>query len=291
MKKRTTIYRSKTWLLIAPGSIVLFLFVVLPLLWIGRISFNENAAAGFMIPGFTFENYLRFLFDPWYLRHVLWFSLIFAVSATFSSIAIAYPIAITISRLNGWLKQLLITLTLAPLLIGMVSLVYGWIVLLRTNGLLNSLTMNLGLHDAPIRYMYTNKAVFILLVYIGIPYIVLTVLDTLSRIDQRLYEAAMNVGSPPSVIFYRITLPLSMPGLYAGLVVVFAMHFSAFAVPLMVGAPQTNMIGLLAFRQAMELNNLPFGAAVSIVMVLASIVVLVVFTTGMRRTFLRRLGV
>lgn len=277
-------------LLIVPAVLALVLFVIVPLLWIVRISFYEQVDGAYMASAFVLDNYLRFLGDIWYLRHVLWLSVKVAVTATALTIVMAYPIALYAARSSGRLRQVLYTLVLSPVLIGLVSLSFGWIVIFRGGGLLNSFTMWIGLTDQPVRYLYSMRAVFVLLVYIGIPYIVLSLLDNLERIEPQQIEAATNAGANRWQTFRRITLPLTLPGLYAGSLVVFALNFSAFSVPLMVGSPQTNLIGLVVYRQAMRLNNLPFAAAMSVIMVLSSVIILLVYSRLMFRIYLRRLG-
>lgn len=279
--------RPAAALLLAPGVVALVVFVVLPILWILRISWYQNIEGGYMTPAWVIENYVRFLGSGWYLRNVLWFSIEIAVLTTAVAALCAYPLALYIARARGLAKNILLTMTLAPLLIGLVSLVYGWIVIFRGHGLLNMLTMALGVTDHPIQYMYNIRGVVILLVYLGVPYIVLTLLDSLERIDNSLIEAALNTGASEWRCFTRIVFPLTMPGLYAGTVVVFVLNFSAFAVPLMVGSTDTNMIGLIIYRQAMELNNLPFAAGVSVIMIVTSMLVLVLFAALIQRRFFR----
>ena len=283
--------RKNTYaLLILPGVTGLLVFVVFPIIWILRISFYENVEGGHMTSAWVVDSYVRFLGSAWYLKNVLWFSVEIAVLTTALAVILAYPLALYIVRSRGRWKQILLTLTLSPLLIGLVSLVYGWIVIFRGGGLLNGFTMWLGLTDHPVKYMYSIKGVVILLIYIGIPYVVLTLIDSLERIHPSLTEAAENAGANRWQSFSRIVFPLTVPGMYAGSLVVFVLNFSAFAVPLMVGSRETNMIGLVVYRQAMELNNMPFAAAISVVMMFASIVILFTYTRIVHRYFLQHLG-
>lgn len=276
--------------LLFPGFLLIFLFLVIPLAWIFRISFNEPVSGGYMKAAWILGNYKRFLFDSWYLKNVLWFSFQIAVFTTFIAVVLAYPLSLTIARCKGKLRQVLLTLTLSPLLIGMVCLIFGWIVIFRGHGLLNMFTMWLGITSEPIKYMYSMKGVNICLIYISIPYVVLSLLDSLSRINPSLEEAAMNVGANRWQTFYRIVLPLSIPGMYAGSLVVFALNFCAFAVPLMVGSERTSMIGLIIYNEAMQHSNMPFAAAMSVILMISSLLIMLIYGKVMNRYFFRRLG-
>ncbi|MET3792750.1 ABC transporter permease [Aquamicrobium terrae] len=267
--------------LLAPSFMLLLAFVILPLLWVARVSFNTTVDGAYMVSALTLENYTRFLGSPWYLVNTLWFSIRIAVLSTVISVALAYPMALYIARTSGAQKSILMTMVLSPLLIGLVTLVYGWIVIFRGGGLLNSLMIALRVYDEPVRYMWDLKGVVILLVYIGMPYIVLSLLDSIERINPSLVEAARNVGASPWTAFWKITFPLTMPGLHAGLIIVFSLNFAAFAVPLMVGANDTQMIGLVIYREALLNNDLPFASSLSVIMVAANALIL----TGMGFVF------
>jgi len=273
--------KSRVVSLLAPGVGLLVVFVVLPLLWVVRASFNRAVDGAYMVSAFTFENYVRFLGSPWYLVNTLWFSVRIAIVATVVAVLLGYPVALYIARTRGLQKSVLMTMVLSPLLIGLVTLVYGWIVIFRGGGLLNSLMIAMHVYDEPIRYMWDLKGVVILLVYIGMPYIVLSLLDSIERINPALVEAARNVGASPWKAFWKVTFPLTMPGLHAGLVIVFSLNFAAFAIPLMVGANDTQMIGLVIYREALLNNDLPFASALSVIMVAANALIL----TGMGFVF------
>ncbi|MDU0342555.1 ABC transporter permease [Bosea rubneri] len=268
-------------LLLAPAMVALLIFVVMPLLWVGRTSFNQGVDGAYMVSALTIDNYVRFLGSPWYLINTLWFSIRIAIIATAISVLLGYPVALYIAQTRGLQKSILMTMVLAPLLIGLVTLVYGWIVIFRGGGLLNSLMIAIGVYDEPVRYMWDLKGVIILLVYIGMPYIVLSLLDSIERINPSFVEAARNVGANRWRAFWSITFPLTLPGLYAGLVIVFTLNFSAFAVPLMVGANDTQMIGLVIYREALLNNDLPFASSLSVIMILANATIL----TGMAFLF------
>ena len=265
--RKSTVYAG---LLLAPAILVLVALLIIPLAWIVRVSFNEAVPGGSMIAAFTLENYMRFLGDTWYIQNVLLWTVWIAVGSTFITVVLAYPLALFISGAQGALRRILLTLVLSPLLIGIVSLVFGWIVLFRSGGLLNQLSMAIGVIREPIRYMYSTNGVVILLVYVGVPFIVLSLLDSMGRISSSLYEAATNAGANRWQTFLHVTLPLSAQGAFSGSIIVFALNFSAFSVALMVGSERTTMIGLVVYNQAVSDGNQPFASAIAIVMVAAS---------------------
>lgn len=261
-------------LLMAPAVLALGVFVVTPLVWVARTSLNKTVDGAYMVSALTMDNYIRFLGSSWYLTNTLWFSIRIAIVATAFSVLLGYPVALYIAQTRGLQKSILMTMVLAPLLIGLVTLVYGWIVIFRGGGLLNSLMIAIGVYDEPVRYMWDLKGVVILLVYIGMPYIVLSLLDSIERINPSFVEAARNVGANRWRAFWSISFPLTLPGLYAGLVIVFTLNFSAFAIPLMVGANDTQMIGLVIYREALLNNDLPFASSLSVIMILANTLIL-----------------
>ncbi|WP_454683308.1 ABC transporter permease [Ancylobacter moscoviensis] len=276
-------------LLLAPAALALTIFVILPLMWVVRTSFNHTVDGAYMVSAFTFENYTRFLGSGWYLVNTLWFSIRVAILTTAISVLLGYPVALYIAGTRGVQRNVLMTMVLSPLLIGLVTLVYGWIVIFRGGGLLNSLMIALRVYDEPVRYMWDLKGVVILLVYIGMPYIVLSLLDSIERINPSFVEAARNVGANRWRAFWSITFPLTMPGLYAGLVIVFTLNFSAFAVPLMVGATDTQMIGLVIYREALLNNDLPFASSLSVIMIAANATILLGMSFLFGKLILNRL--
>jgi len=274
---------------LSPALLVIVLFVGAPMLWVLRTSFNDMVDGAYMIETMTLKNYSRFLGSGWYLVNCLWFSLKIAILTTFISIVAGYPVALYIAKTRGLQRTFLTTLIMAPLLMGLVTLVYGWIVIFRGGGLLNSLMISLHIYDEPVKYMWDIKGVVILLVYIGMPYIILSLLDSIEKINPHLIEAARNVGAGRWRSFWQITFPLTLPGLYAGMVIVFALNFSAFAIPLMIGDTNTQMIGLVIYSEALLNNDLPFSSALSVIMITVNALILLGLSWIFGRIILRKL--
>jgi len=274
---------------LTPVLLVVVLFVGAPMLWVLRTSFNDMVDGAYMVEASTLKNYSRFLGSWWYIVNCLWFSIKIAVLTTFISIVAGYPVALYIAKTKGLQRTFLTTLIMAPLLIGLVTLVYGWIVIFRGGGLLNSLMIALHIYDEPVKYMWDIKGVVILLIYISTPYIVLSLLDSIEKINPYLVEAARNVGAGRARAFWQITFPLTLPGLYAGTVIIFALNFSAFAVPLMIGDTNTQMIGLVIYSEALLNNDLPFSSALSVIMIVVNALVLLGLSWIFSRLILRKL--
>jgi putative spermidine/putrescine transport system permease protein len=281
--------QARAFLLLAPALVLVTTFVLFPLGWITRISFNENIPGGYMRTAWILKNYTDVLGSLWYLKNMLWFSVYMTLIATVIATVLSYPIAIYIAKARGVEKNILVTLVLSPLLIGLVTLVYGWIVIFRGGGLLNSLMMTLRVYDEPVQYMWNNRGILILLVYVGMPYMIMSLLDSIERINPSLEEAARNVGASRWTTFWRVTFPLTTPGLYAGLLILLALTFAAFAVPLMVGPDDSQMIGLVIYREALFSNNLPKASSISIIMIATNAAMIMIIGFIFGRLFFRKL--
>ena len=277
--------------LLLPAIAFLALFYLIPLSWIIRVSFYTHVPGAYMVPAFTAQNYLRLVTDPWYIRNSLWLTLKVALISTLASVVLAYPPALLITRSTGKLRRFLLVSVLAPLLISMVCLIFGWIVMFRGHGLMNQVLLGLHLVREPVQWMYNTFGVTLALIYISIPYVVISLLDSLQRVDPSWEEAARNVGANGWQTFLKITLPLSIPGAVSGSMIALTLNICAFAVPLLLGGEKVPMAGLVAYYQALEVNNLPFGAAISVMLLLASLLVIFVFQKVLHALYLKRMEV
>jgi len=291
MKIKSNMIRKSCLFALLPNILIVTIFLVFPLVWIFRISFYEDIPGGYMKVAWILDNYKKFLLDAWYLKNVLWLTIKVAFLVTSCVVIVAYPLALAIAKVKGKLKQILLTMTLSPQLIGMVCLTFGWTILYRNHGLINQLTMAMGLTSEPIKYMYSLRGVIITMVYISVPYMVLNLLDGLSRINPSLEEAAMSVGANRIKTFAKIIFPMSFPGLYAGLLVSFSLNFAALTVPLMIGSQRTKLIGVYVYDQAMNIGNLPFGSSIAVILLVVSSCIGFLFTKIANRLFFKRLGV
>lgn len=288
-RRRPERHHGPWLLLILPAVAFLAVFYMIPISWVVRVSFYEQVPGVYMVPGFTLDHYRKLVTDVWYLKNALWLTLKIAVGSTLAALVLAYPPALLITRSRGRLRQLLITAILAPLLISMISLIFGWILLFRSHGLVNRLLLASGLVQHPIQWMYNPLGVTLALVYLSVPYVVLPLLDSLQRIDPSWEEAARNAGANGWQTFFRVTLPLSIPGAVSGLMIALTLNISAFAAPLLLGGERVPMAGLLAYQQALELNDMPMGSAISVMLLIASVLVVAIFQKAFEVLYLKRI--
>jgi len=253
------------WLLLGPNLLWLGLFLVLPLCLLFLISLKDYQSGRGIIDVWQIANYTRFLSDSFY-RQVLLDSLIIGVQVTLVCLVVGFPIAISLSRAQGWRRGLLYFAVLMPLLTSVVARTFGWMILLANNGFINRSLIALGLIDEPIRLMYSQQGVVIALAEVLLPFMVLALDAALLNISPSLYEAARNLGAGRARIFLRITLPLSAPGIVSGSLLVFTLAISAFVTPNLIGGGRVKVMPTIMYQQAMTVLNWPFGAAIAFIL-------------------------
>jgi spermidine/putrescine transport system permease protein len=245
-------------LLVAPGGLWLVAFFLLPLAVMLAYSVMSRGIYGGVTPGFTLEHYRRFL-DPLYLG-VLARTLRLSLLCTALCLVLGYPLAWVIARSGRW-KHVLLFLVVLPLWTSFLVRTYALIFLLRDGGLVNHALQTLGITDAPLTLLYTPGAVLAGLVYGHLPLMVLPLYAALERLDPALLEAAEVLGARPFARFRRVILPLSLPGVAAGAMLVFIPSLGAFLTPDLLGGAKQVMIGNLVQNQFGPARNWPFGAA------------------------------
>jgi putative spermidine/putrescine transport system permease protein len=264
------------YLLLAPNVLWLALFMVGPIVMLGTISLHGYQAGKGILDNWTLENYATFLGDEFY-RDILWRTLALGAMTTVGCLLLGFPLAFLLSRLRGVRRSILYFVLLLPLLTSAVVRTFGWMILLGNNGFINRTLIEVGLIDDPIRMMYSMTGIVIALVEVLLPFMVLALDAALLNIDSHLYEAAQNLGARRTRIFLRITLPLALPGIVSGSVLVFTLAVSAFVTPSLIGGPRVKLMATLIYQQSMGLLNWPFGGAIAFVM-LFTILALFVFT-------------
>lgn len=260
------------------------LFFVLPFLFVLKISLAEPQLAqppymalirefedGFMTLVVNFGNYQLLFEDSLYIN-ALWGSIKVAAISTLLAILVGYPMAYGIARAPTHWRLPLLMLIILPFWTSFLIRVYAWIGILKNNGLLNQFLMWLGVIDAPIDILYTQTAVYIGIVYSYLPFIVLPLYATLVRLDQSLLEAAADLGCPPVKQFLLITLPLSLPGLIAGSMLVFIPVMGEFVIPDLLGGPNTLMIGKLMWTEFFANKDWPLASALAAVLLVVLII-------------------
>ena len=262
--------------LISPANLYLFLFMVLPLLLVGGLSFLSRGTYGEVVFRFNISNYTR-LFDPLYGK-ILLYSLGVGIATTAFSILIGYPLAYYIARAPARQRSLLLFLILVPFWTNFIIRIYAWIMILRAGGFLDALLQWMHLTQKPLGLLYTPTAVMIGMVYEFLPFMVLPLYTSLEKIENSLLEAAADLGAPPWKVFLRVTLPLSVPGMIAGTILVFIPAMGMFVIPdLMVGA-KTILFGNVIRNQFLTARDWPFGAASSMLLMALTMIFTLYYT-------------
>ena len=247
-------------------------FIVLPLILILLYSFNGSESIAFDNFTFSLRNYQRF-FEPIYLK-MLGITLLIAFLATLGCLLIGYPVAYIISKMDENVASSLIFVFIMPMWINLLLRTYGWITLLGRNGVLNRFLVSLGMD--PIGIMYTPTAVVLGMIYEFLPFMVIQIYNALRKVDPKLIEAALDLGANRKTVFKKVTFPLSLPGVYTGIIMVFIPAISTFVVSNLLGGQKVYMIGNLIDQQFTFTGNWGFGSATAIILMLILILALAV---------------
>ncbi len=250
-------------------------FIVAPLLLVLVVSFMSRGIYGGIDFTFTLENYIR-LFDPLYLR-ILWISTLVGVFTTVICLVVGYPFAYIIARSSEKYRNILLMLIVIPFWTNSLIRTYAWIVLLRTEGVINTILLKIGLISEPLSMLYNSGAVLVGLAYTLFPFMVLPLYASIEKLDRSYLEAASDLGAKPWQAFIRVTLPLTMPGIVAGSLLVFVSAIALFFIPDLMGGSKTMLIGNLIKNQFLSARDWPFGSAVSIVTMLMTFVLVAIY--------------
>jgi putative spermidine/putrescine transport system permease protein len=261
-------------LLLAPLTLVLAGFFILPVLMMLPVSFREYAPGSGLVPGvWTLENYIRIVTDDYY-REVIWRTLGLGLFVTLACLLLGYPLAYLIARGPERWRVPLILLVVFPMLLNLVVRSFGWIALLANRGLVNNLLMQLGLIHAPLKLMYNLTGLMIGLTHIYLPFMVLMLVAAIRNVPRDVEAAAATLGSSRLHVFTSVTLPLSSPGILAGSILVFVLTISALVTPRMLGGPTYKVMATLIYDEFMQLLDWPSGSALSFTLTLMAIAVI-----------------
>ena len=275
--RRRPEYRTATLL---SGSLIWLVgFFLLPLAYLLAVSFAHRSPYGTIDWTLGVSNYGR-AFQPLYLE-VYWRSFWMALVTTTSCALLGYPVAYTLAlRVSKRWKTVLLMLVIIPFWTSFLIRTYAWMVILRSEGVINNLLLALHVIHEPLRLLYTPLAVMIGLVYGELPFMILPLYAVLQKFDPTLLEAAQDLGASRWSTFLRVTLPLSAPGLVAGSILVFIASVGAFVTPDLLGGARTMMVGNLIQNQFAVARDHPFGSAVAF---LLTFLVLVLVGVGLRK--------
>jgi spermidine/putrescine transport system permease protein len=248
------------WLLLLPLVVWALAFVVAPAAIMLIYSFAQRGTLGGVIYTFTLENYAG-VFDPVYLQIVIR-SIVYAAITTVLCLAIGYPVAYLIGRASERWRNLLLMAVMVPFWTSFLIRTYAWVTILKSEGLLNSLLMQAQLISEPLEMLYTPGAVVLGLVYTFLPFMILPIYSSVEKLEGSLIEAALDLGAGPLRAFSRVIVPLTSPGIAAGVLLVFVPALGIYAVNDILGGGRVDMIGNIIENQFKgNARNWPFGAA------------------------------
>lgn len=284
MPDQTLSMDRRPWLLLSPALVFITLLVVIPMGFVLVYSMYENVDLAVDVPAFQFGNWQELFTDSYYhtaIWKTLRLSLIVTVLAAVLGYIPAYVIAMTRYR-HKWLLLLLLIL---PFWISFIIRTLSWIHIFGNQGALNGLLGWLGLIDAPLSLMYTEFTVIVGFIHVFLPYMILNVYVSLEGIDRNLEPAARTLGATPWQAFREVTLPLSLPGLAAGSLLVFVLTGGSYVTPLILGGPSDFLFGNLVYDAVVTELNWPMGATLSfaLLVLLGSVVILYSRFMGMNQ--------
>jgi putative spermidine/putrescine transport system permease protein len=257
--------------LITPATLFVAIGLLIPILILFRYSLNAFVPGKFMVEALTIENYVRFFTDPFYLN-VLWRTLRVAFSTTLICLVLGFPLAYVLARMQSGWKNVIVMLVVLPLFVGNAVRAAGWMVAFGSKGFVNATLTGAGIINEPIQLMYTEFAVIVGIAAVNLPFMVLTLSSVIEGIDQAVEEAAFSLGAGPWAMFRRVLAPLAMPGILAGTILTFILAMNAYATPVLLGGPKFQTMGPLVYNQFAQQNNWPFGAAISFVLMAATLI-------------------
>jgi putative spermidine/putrescine transport system permease protein len=255
-----------------PLGAFFMLFFAAPLILLFFVSLYADTA----MTTFGLTQYAKFLLDPFSLK-VLGSTLWLGVEVTALCLLLGFPLAYVYLRVPGWAQGVLMLIVLLPLLTSVVVRTFAWIVILGRQGIINTVLLELGVIDSPLRLLYTEGGVVLALAQVQMPLMVLPLITALTRIDPNLADASSALGAGQWRTFFRVTLPLALPGVIAGCLLTYAAALSAFITQTLVGGGQMLFMPMYLYQQASTLNNWPFAAAISFIFLVAVLAVITLF--------------
>lgn len=274
------------WIILALPLFVFVLFFGIPVILLLVTSLQRvDPLTLKTLDHFTFHNYRRFLTDEFYLS-TLWMSFKLALLSTGVCAILGFPVASYLRQAQPRERSLLMIIVISPLLVSLVIRSLGWIVILGRRGLLDSLATLFGISAGSVNLMYTESAVVIGQAHVFFPFMVLSIYAALQNIDPSLSRAAMNLGASPIRSFFAVTLPLSIPGVVSGSLIVFALCVSSFVTPMLLGGPWVKVTAYLVWEQTLQVLDWSFAAAIATILLIVTAAVMYGYKFAVeRRTF------
>ena len=265
--------------LVLPLAALFVAFFVAPLVVLVALSLHGDVA----MRTWTFANYAKFFTDP-FNYSILWQTLLLGAKATLLCLVFAYPIAWVSARSGARLQSVIVFLVILPILTSVVVRTFSWIVILGRQGIINQIALGLGLVHEPLRLLYTEVGVVMVLAQVQMPLMVLPILTVLSKIDPNLADASRVLGAGEWRTLWRVTVPLSLPGVIAGCILTYTACITAFVTQTLIGGARLIYMPLSIYQQAIGANNWPFAAAISVIFMVAVLVIVGILGALARRS-------
>lgn len=260
---------------VLPMYVWTVLLVAIPLIYILVMSFMRRAETWGVVNEFTTDNYAKIL-DPVYLK-VFGESLWIALLTTVFTLLLGYPFAYFTAKLKTKWRGLVLLLVVVPFWTNSLVRIYGWMILLRSQGVINNMLMGMGVIDAPLKLLYNFGAVLVGMVYALIPFMILAIYNSVEKMDWSIVEAARDLGATKWKAFWSVTVPQTMPGVMAGCVLVFVPSVGLFFLSDLLGGAKTMLLGNLIKNVLLSARDWPFGAALSVVMMAATTLIIYLY--------------
>lgn len=269
---QSSIDKKGTWVLLVPMYIFTIVFVGLPILYLFVLSFMSRAEVWGVDFTFTLDNYKRIL-EPLYLNTFVE-SLKLAVTSTAFVILIGYPYGYFMARMNAVWKKRMMLLIMIPFWTSALIRLYGWIIVFRSNGVLDKVLMGMHITQSPLKLLYTYPAVVVGMIYSLLPFMILSVYSSAEKLDFTLVEAARDLGASSFKAFWTVSFKLTLPGLLSGIILTFIPSMGLFFIADILGGNKIVLVGSVIQEQITKGRNLPFAAALSaVLMVLTSVLI------------------
>lgn len=254
------------WLTITPVIIYSFILIILPLIYIFIISFFESDNYGGMNIAFTLKNY-QMLFEPVYLK-VFLKSFIIGLITTLICLLISYPFSLALRKQSAKVQKVSMILVMLPFITNSLIRTYGWIVLLRKEGVINSFLKSMGLIEESLSFMYNDFGIIVGLVYTLLPFMILPIYGAVSKLNDSLFDASRDLGANKLQTFIKVIIPETLPAIFSGSLMVFIPAIGYFFISDILGGGKSMLIGNLIKNQFLTSRNWPFGAAISIFLII-----------------------
>lgn len=273
-KKRKPI-TNDTWNSIAviPGTVYILVMCFMPVLYLFRYSFTEYRYGTTDLSAFSLSNYMNFFGDSYYVNLLL-SSFVMAITVCLITVIIGYPLAYMMVKVKSKLISVIAIVVYLPLMASTVVTSFGWQALLSDSGAINSLLLSIGIIKEPLKLIYNRLGVYIALTQSMLPFMVVSIRNVLATIDPFSQEASKTLGANSVKTFFQVTLPLSLPGISAGIMLVFVGVLSAFVTPSLIGGGRVNTLGSLIYNQVTVAANFPFASAIAFILLICAFALL-----------------